>query len=403
MTCRRRSGIGAVALFALGLASFGAVGSPAADQPPRDLHLRGDHWTAWDPPTEFPPGAEVYTIVAGDTLWAIAGKYLKNSYLWPQLWEQNQYIKDAHWIYPGDPLVVSLEVAPVEQVEQLSEQDLGGASATGASGQGTAQEPLPGIDTALAPLQPLGSEDDIYCSGYVGEIDEQFGYHLVGSEYNTMSPSLAGFSGGRQMRGIYGVDTVKFDLTIGDVVYVDGGMAAGLSPGVVYMIVMPREVVRNPATNEVVGRIYQYQGRLRLLAVQDRAAIGEIIQACDSILAGTGLKPFVPEPVPLGRRTGVRPANAPVAAEELDDSAVILRGKDTIISFGEDHVVFVTLGADSGAVPGDVYTIYRLNAEGLPPLVLGELAVLSVHPRGAVARILASRYPIYAGDRLEPK
>ena len=53
--------------------------------------------------------------------------------------------------------------------------------------------------------------------------------------------------------------------------------------------------------------------------------------------------------------------------------------------------------------PGDIFTIYRLNREGLPPVVLGELAVLSSHPRSAVAKILESRFPVYAGDRLERK
>jgi len=53
--------------------------------------------------------------------------------------------------------------------------------------------------------------------------------------------------------------------------------------------------------------------------------------------------------------------------------------------------------------PGDVFTIYRTNREGFPPVVLGELAVLSVHQRSAVAKIIESRYPIYVGDRLERK
>jgi hypothetical protein len=254
----------------------------------------------------------------------------------------------------------------------------------------------------VAPLQPLGSEDDIYCSGYVGDLDEQFGYHIVGSEFNGLSPQMLG--GARKaIKGIYGNETVKYDLSVGDLVYIDGGMAAGLAPGVVYSIVRPREVVRNPGNDEVVGRIYQYQGRLRLLTVQDDVALAEIVQACDSILAGTGLKPFVPEPVPLGRRTKLRAPNAPPPTEALADDPVILRAKDELVSMGEDHVVFVSLGTDSGAAPGDVYTIFRENAGGMPALVLGELAVLSVHPRGSVARILASRYPIYVGDRLEPK
>src|SRR5687768_18008920 len=103
MTCRRRL---AVAGIALCLVSGAAS---AADRPPRDLHLVGDHWTAWNPPTEFPPGTRVYTIVRGDTLWDLAAKNLGDPYLWPQIWEQNQYILDAHWIYPGDPLVLGFE------------------------------------------------------------------------------------------------------------------------------------------------------------------------------------------------------------------------------------------------------------------------------------------------------
>lgn len=394
MTCLRRSAVAAVAACL-----FGAAGAVAADQPPRNLRQVGDHWTAWDPPTEFPEGAQVYTIVAGDTLWALAGRFYGNPYLWPQLWERNQYIRDAHWIYPGDPLLISLEVAAVEE---LAEEDLGGGAA-GPEGEGEPTDE--GLDTSLASLEPLGSEDDIYCSGYIGEDAEEFGYHLVGSEYSALSPSLEDTGLRRGVRrGIFGEqDAVKYKLSLGDIVYVDGGLAAGLSPGLLFSLVEPRERVRHPVSGDIVGRMYQYQGRVRLLTVNDDLAIGEIVQACDAISVGTGLKPFVPEPVPLGRRTGLRPPNVPIPAAALSDTAVILRGKDDIFSMGEDHVVFVSLGADAGVAPGDIYTIYRRNRQNLPPVVVGELALMSVHPRSSVARILSSRYTVHVGDHLEPK
>ena len=394
MTCRRRLAVAGVALCLV----CGPVG--AADQPPRDLHLVGDHWTAWDPPTEFPPNAQVYTIVAGDTLWALAGRFYENPYLWPQLWERNQYIKDAHWIYPGDPLLVSLEVAPVEE---LAEEDLGGAAEEETADAGTEDEGLR-LDTTISPPEPLGTEDDIYCSGYIGDVDEEFGYRVVGSEYSSLSPTLEGEGGTNAGRGVLGeIDTVKYGLSLGDIVYVDGGLAAGLAPGLVYTVVQPRELVNHPRSGDVVGQLYQYQGRLRLLTVNEDVAIAEVVQACDAIRVGDGLKPFVPEPVPLGRRTGLRPVNVPVAEGELADDSVILRAKDSITGLGADHVVFISLGADQGVAPGDVYTVYRRNRGGLPPVVLGELAVLSVHSRSAVARILESRYTMYVGDYLEPK
>jgi len=391
MTCRRWSGLAAAALVLCG-----AAAASAADSPPKTLHKVGDHWTAWNPPE--PPPAGAYTIVRGDTLWSLAQKNLGNGYLWPQIWEQNKYIEDAHWIYPGDPLVISAQAAPVEQ---LAEQDLGGA---GAAGEGAAPPAtsIPGVDVRVAPLEPLGTEDDIYCSGYIGDLEEQFGYHLVSSEYGSMSPKLGGTAGGHNMTGVYGeADTVKYDLTLGDIVYIDGGLAAGLSPGLVYTLVEPAEVVRHPLTDEVIGRMYRYSGRVRLLTVQDNLAIAEIVQACDAIHVGAALKQFVPEPVPLGHRGSMRPANMPVAASKLDAAPVILHAKDDLFSLGEDHVVFVNVGAN--AAPGDVYTIYRVPRPGLPPLVLGELAVLSVHPHAALARIIESRYAIYIGDRLDPK
>src|SRR5687767_8266877 len=64
------------------------------------------HWSRYRYPETIPDGATYYIIVRGDTLWDLAGKYLGNPYLWPQIWDENRYITDAHWIYPGDPLIM---------------------------------------------------------------------------------------------------------------------------------------------------------------------------------------------------------------------------------------------------------------------------------------------------------
>jgi hypothetical protein len=394
--------------FVLAVLVVGATAVAAADRPPQDLHLVDGHWTAWNPPAvPAASDSQVHIIVKGDTLWALAGKFLGNPYLWPQIWEKNQYILDAHWIYPGDPLVLGLSVAPVDNLAQ-GEAGPGGPGSL-APGEQPIVAPPPG---AMTPAQaagspvPLGAESDIYCSGYVGELDEQFPYSIVGSEYDTQVFDVSNYDvrAGKQIQGRYGAPTtVKFGLATGDIIYVDGGKAKGLTAGSLFTVLEGDQRVVHPLKREVVGRFYRYLGRVRILSVQDTTAIAEIVQSCDPIVVGAFLTPFQPEPVPLGRSTAMRPVNYPAAAEKLHNAPSIVYARDDVLALGADHVVHVDLG-EQDATPGDMYTIYRENNRpGMPPVVLGELAVLSVHKHFSVAKILESRYLIRIGDRLDPK
>ncbi|HYN20305.1 MAG TPA: LysM peptidoglycan-binding domain-containing protein [Thermoanaerobaculia bacterium] len=378
---------------------LGSSALAAADRPPQDLHLVGDHWTAWDPP-QPPAGVQVHIIERGDTLWDLAARFFGDPYLWPQIWEKNQYILDAHWIYPGDPLVLGIEVAPVETLTEAGEVG------TTEEEIGTPDEERGDVLTseqAAGDPIPLGGESDIYCSGYIGDLDEKFDYTIIGSEYESIGPDLNQLPS-YGFRGNYGrVGTAKYNLSTSDILYLDGGRARGLSPGAVYSVVDPQRPVIHPITRQTVGRFYHYLGRVRVLSVQEDTAIAEIIHSCDPILVGQQLRAFEPQPVPLGRPTGLRPVNFPESEDSLRDNPIILFSQDNLVSLAEDHVVYIDRGENADLTPGDVFTIYRKTRNGMPPIVIGELAVLAVHKSSALAKIIESRYAVFVGDFLAPK
>jgi len=324
---------------------------PESTTPPRGLKLVGNHWTPYQPPDpeSFPEGAQIHIIVNGDTLWGMAGTHFQNPYLWPQIWNENRYILDSHWIYPGDPLLLPPRPTVVSEIVPASGQTGSPAmpspgpqeTAPEPNGSGTETEEVAPQASAASDLQdegpsPAADYSDLYCTGSVRPDYQKTELYIANSE------------------------DVKIGLTTGDLVYLNGGRDGGkVKPGDSFLVIAKGSEVFHPVTGKWVGTYVRRLGKIKVLAVQDQTSIAEITESCqDRIEVGFEVE---------ADRTLTSPIARQVAFNKLDvepsgkPNGYIVHLQDGMNDALAGSMVDVDLGSSDGVHAGDVMLIYLSN------------------------------------------
>ena len=67
-----------------------------------------------------PNAPKSYMVRRGDTLWGIASTFLRDPWLWPEVWYINPQVANPHLIYPGDTLALAFgrDGKPIIRLEQ---------------------------------------------------------------------------------------------------------------------------------------------------------------------------------------------------------------------------------------------------------------------------------------------
>jgi hypothetical protein len=128
---------------------------------------------------------------------------------------------------------------------------------------------------------------------------------------------------------------------------------------------------------------------LTIERIDARFALARIVKACDQVEVGDLLEPAV---IPT------LPAAAAMGAENFDDRAAVLFGRDLRTEFGDGDVLSINRGSSHGVTPGTRFSLYHVQANHLPMSERGEAVVLDVAETTSRAVLVRVRDVVQAGD-----
>jgi hypothetical protein len=200
-----------------------------------------------------------YTVQKGDTLWAISGRFLKEPWKWPQLWEMNkEQIKNPHLIYPGD--VIRLDLSGSSPSLSLI--------AGGAIAEGNVVRLEPRIR-----IEPLSTAVPSIPGNAIGPFLTQ--------------PLVVDAGGLDAFPRIVATEEERVIIGAGNIAYVEG---LRQRDGINWQIFRPGEALTDPESGEVLGYEAIYVGDARVKRFGTPATI-EVTRARQEINQDDRLMP----------------------------------------------------------------------------------------------------------------
>lgn len=254
-----------------------------------------------------------YVVVKGDTLWGIAGKFLKEPWRWPEIWKMNKaQIKNPHWIYPGDMIVLdnvngSPELRLVKGQEAIKLSPRVRAEPTEASA-------IPSIPTTE--IGPFLSKPLVIAQG---ELDKA--PYIIGTEEN------------------------RVVIGAGNTAYVQAIPQGG---PLHWQIYRQGKALVDPDTGEILGHEAVYLGDAKVKRYGDPASV-DILRSVQEILIGDRM---------VEAREDSISAYAPHAPEKMVNGRIV-SAYGGVAEVGSGSIVTLNRGRRDGLEIGHVLALYR--------------------------------------------
>ena len=223
------------------------------------------------------PREGVYIIKKGDTLWDLSGQFLSDPFLWPKLWQSNQYITNPHWIYPGNPI----RFYPFEEVKIPPAKP-------------TEVKP-PEVKPEIAKKPPLEEKP-------VEEVVPPVKPPEVVLRPEAIPPKDARWAGFLTKEGFPGVGVIvepqesgRLLIAEGDIIYLAFKTRDPIEIGERYTIFRTSPMVKHPLTGESLGWKVNILGDCKIIAGHGAMYTAQVLKSYREIVVGDRVTHYQPQ------------------------------------------------------------------------------------------------------------
>ncbi len=311
-----------------------------------------------------PDAPDRHVVVKGDTLWDISAMFFKDPWKWPNIWNLNKdTIKDPHWIYPGDVVVLDRTT---------------GALSVNGEGLATSSDTTDKYEPRIR--YGLSQHDAIATIPYK-DIQSFLSQPLVVEEEGlATAPKLIALQEGRVILG---------DNQVG---YVSNLPA---DQGTKFQAFRPGKLFIDPDTKEILGREAVYLGDV------EATQFGEV-----STVMATKTKLEINRGDRLTLTSVASSDSLHPHAPSIDIKASIISVYGGVSQAGKNAVVTINKGAREGIEVGNVLALYNkgINTkfEGetytLPNERYGLMIVFRVFNKVSYGLVMQTKLPVQLLD-----
>ncbi|QIO07193.1 LysM peptidoglycan-binding domain-containing protein [Acinetobacter shaoyimingii] len=334
----------------------------------------------YTPPSIKANAPNVYVVKKGDTLWDISRKFLKSPWRWKEIWTSNRHVKNPHWIYPGDRLLLcTLNGKPL-----IGKDEGDGCAGVIRRHSG---------DMKLYPqirVENLGNAIPVIPLDHI----QQWLYRnlIVTPSEMPNAPYIVGTEDKRVIAGV------------GQTVYARGeGLEVGQRYGV-YRQLEPYTTAALKGKKEVVALELTEVAQGTVVGVERDITTIELNQSFNyEVRRGDSVLPIYEADLPS--------LFYPIATNEVQSGGQVLRVMGSIGTGAQHSVVSIDRGTNHGAKLGHVLSIYQQGESigdprtketiKLPNQRIGNLMIFKTFPNFSYAYILDSSLPVKVGSEVK--